>query len=81
VELDWIEGPSNAPDLLSVDEALKDLAEQDFSVAKLVELRYFAGLTLREAALALGISERTANRYWAYAKAWLYDAIGDNEDQ
>ncbi len=80
VDLDRIECCRNSPDVVAVDEALKDLAEQDPPVAKLVELRYFAGLTLKEAALALDVSDRTADRYWAYAKAWLYNAIGDHGD-
>ena len=44
-------------------------------MAELVKLRFFAGLTLDEAAAALGIARRTAYRYWAFARAWLYDAL------
>jgi RNA polymerase sigma factor (TIGR02999 family) len=58
-------------DLLALDEALTRLAERDVTVARLVELRYFAGLALPEAAEALGVSPRTAGRLWAYARAWL----------
>src|SRR5580765_5613403 len=58
-------------ELLALDEALQKLAEIDPLKAKLVELRYFAGLTSDEAAEALGISPTTADRHWAYARAWL----------
>jgi RNA polymerase sigma factor (TIGR02999 family) len=57
--------------LLAVDEALRKLAEQDPQKARLVELRYFAGLSGDEAAQVLGISPSTADRHWAYARAWL----------
>jgi RNA polymerase sigma factor (TIGR02999 family) len=66
-------------DILAVDEALVTLAQENPPVAKIVELRFFAGLTLDEAALALGVSVRTANRYWTYAKAYLHNAIHDDE--
>jgi len=58
-------------DLLALDEALEKLAQKDKVKADLVKLRYFAGLTGKQAAEALGISLSTANEYWAYAKAWL----------
>ena len=58
-------------ELLDLDEALKKLAAKDSLKAKLVELRYFAGLTGAEAAEVLGISPTTADRHWAYARAWL----------
>jgi RNA polymerase sigma factor (TIGR02999 family) len=58
-------------DLLALDTALVKLAEHDPVKARLVELRYFAGLTGEEAAQILGISARTADRYWVYARAWL----------
>jgi RNA polymerase sigma factor (TIGR02999 family) len=67
------EGP--AEDLLALDEALRRLAAEEKAVAAVVELRYFAGLTIEQAAAALGISVRTANRHWAYAKAWLYQQL------
>jgi len=69
----WIEGPS--ADLLALDEALTRLAGEDRQKADLVKLRYFAGLTLEEAAGILGISRATADRYWAYSRAWLYHEI------
>jgi RNA polymerase sigma factor (TIGR02999 family) len=66
-----------APDdeLLAVHEALDALAAHDARKAELVKLRYFVGLTLEEAAVALDISERTAKRDWAYARVWLYREI------
>ena len=62
-------------DLLALDEALDRLAAEDPLKADLVKLRYFVGLTLPEAAAALGLSERTAGRHWAYARAWLRRAV------
>ena len=59
-------------DLLALDEALGDLARDYAERAQLVKLRYFAGLTLDETAQALGISPATADRHWAFARAWLY---------
>jgi RNA polymerase sigma factor (TIGR02999 family) len=64
-----VQGPD--PDILAVDEALSQLACEHPEKAELVKLRYFAGLTLAEAASALGISTATADRYWRYARAWL----------
>jgi RNA polymerase sigma factor (TIGR02999 family) len=62
---------STGDELFAVDEALSQLATREPVIARLVELRFFAGLTLAEAAKCLGISERTAYRHWAYARAWL----------
>jgi len=61
--------------LLALDDALTKLATQDPKVAELVKLRYFAGLTVPQAAEILGVSARTADHYWAYAKAWLREEI------
>ncbi len=61
-------------DLLALDEAL---AVEDEVCARLVKLRFFAGLTMREAAESLGVSRRTADRQWAYARAWLATRLGD----
>ena len=77
VDLDQLSQPENSPDLLAIDEALVKLAQENPPAAKLVELRFFIGFGLEEAALALGISVRTANRYWTYAKAFLHNAIHD----
>jgi RNA polymerase sigma factor (TIGR02999 family) len=65
----------NDGELLAVHEALDRLAEHDPRAAELVKLRYFVGLTLEEAAEALGVSEPTAKRDWAYARAWLFREI------
>jgi len=62
-------------DLIALDEALERLAEMDKVKADLVKLRYFAGLTLEQAAGLLNLPERTAKRYWAHARAWLYRQV------
>jgi RNA polymerase sigma factor (TIGR02999 family) len=73
-------GPlAESEQILDVDEALKKLSAENPQVARLVELRYFGGLSLEEAAAALGVSARTARRYWVYAKAWLMDELRDSE--
>ena len=64
--------------LLALHEALDALAARDAVKAELVKLRFFAGLTLAEAAKVLELSEPTAKRYWAYARAWLYREITKN---
>ena len=64
-------------DLLALDEALEKLAHEEPAKAQLVKLHYFAGMSLEEAGLVLGISQRTAKRHWGYARAWLYAAISD----
>jgi len=65
---------------VALDEALTKLAELDQPKAELVKLRYFAGLTTREAASMLGISTATADRYWAYARAWLQQQMSADRD-
>jgi RNA polymerase sigma factor (TIGR02999 family) len=65
--------PERAEDLLALDEALERLSAADPAVAVLVRLRYFAGMTIPQAAEALGVSPRTADSYWCYAKAWLLE--------
>jgi RNA polymerase sigma factor (TIGR02999 family) len=65
-----------APDqLLALDDTLAKLAREDQEAARLVELRYFAGLSVAEAGKALGMSTATAYRHWNYARAWLYSAL------
>jgi RNA polymerase sigma factor (TIGR02999 family) len=64
-------------DLVAIDEALKELEKQNKPCADLVKLRFFAGLSMTDAAEAAGISPRTAHRYWAFARAWLYDALAE----
>jgi RNA polymerase sigma factor (TIGR02999 family) len=66
--------------LLLLDEALAKLADEDPMAAKLVELRYFASLTVAEAAQALHISTTTAYRHWNYARAWLLSELLESED-
>jgi RNA polymerase sigma factor (TIGR02999 family) len=62
-------------DLIAIDEALSRLAQESPPCAELVKLRFFAGLTLDEAAVSLGLARRTADRYWAYARARLYEML------
>ena len=64
-------------DVLAVDEALSQLAHEHPEKAELVKLRYFAGLTLAEAAAALNVSTATADREWRYARAWLARRLRD----
>jgi RNA polymerase sigma factor (TIGR02999 family) len=66
---------SEADHILAVSEALEKFAQLDPQRAELVKLRYFVGLTFEQAAEVLGISEPTAKRYWAFARAWLYEEI------
>ena len=72
---------TEAEELLPLDEALELLAAHDHACAELVKLRFYAGFTQGEAADALGIARRTADRHWAYARAWLYDKIQEMERQ
>jgi RNA polymerase sigma factor (TIGR02999 family) len=74
-----VDDPS--PDLLALDEALLELEQQHPEKAQLVKLRYFAGLTMDEAAQAIGISPRSAGRAWSYARAWLYTRINPSDKQ
>ena len=78
MSLDMIERAVVPEQVLDVDEALQKLTAENPSVASLVELRYFGGLSLEEAAAALGISTRTAHRHWVYAKAWLMEELRDS---
>jgi RNA polymerase sigma factor (TIGR02999 family) len=70
-----IAAPAIPHDLLALDEALQKLAETDPKAAELVKLRYFTGLTVKQAAEMLDIAPRTADQLWAYARAWLLDEI------
>jgi RNA polymerase sigma factor (TIGR02999 family) len=63
-------------DVLAIHEALEQLAQEDAATAELVQLHYFAGLTVEQAAELLGLSPRTAYRNWAFARAWLYRRLG-----
>jgi RNA polymerase sigma factor (TIGR02999 family) len=64
-----------AEELMELDEAIEDLAERDLLSAKIVKLRFFAGLSLKDSADALGLTRREADRHWAYARAWLFDRL------
>jgi RNA polymerase sigma factor (TIGR02999 family) len=69
--------PLSSPiDIVALDDALARLAERDPQKAQLVKLRYFAGMTMSEAAEALGISVATAERHWTYARTWLFAELG-----
>lgn len=77
IELNMVEpaAPRLSDDILALDDALDKLQVQDRIKAELVKLRYFTGLTMEQAAEALGISPATAHRYWNYARAWLHQEI------
>jgi len=77
VDLQTVELALDAPheDLLAIDEAIERLVAEHPECACVVKMRFFAGLSIDEAAAALGISASTAKRHWAYARAWLFDAI------
>jgi RNA polymerase sigma factor (TIGR02999 family) len=75
LDLARLAAPEPRDDVLALDAALTKLAAKDKRKADLVQLRYFAGLTLDQAAQVLGISPTTADRYWAYARAWLHQEI------
>jgi len=77
IDLSLAEPPD---ELLVLDEALDGLAKEDPACAELVKLRFFAGLTLDEAAKTLGVVRRTADRYWAFARAWLYAGLRKGEE-
>jgi RNA polymerase sigma factor (TIGR02999 family) len=67
-------------DILALDEALERLAREHPACAELVKLRFFAGLTQDESAQVLGVTRRTADRYWAFARAWLFHALDGGDD-
>jgi RNA polymerase sigma factor (TIGR02999 family) len=73
---------SDSPEyILMVNEALQKLATAHPPIAELVRLRYFAGLTLKDAGAVMGIPRRTADRYWAFAKSWLYLELTDDNPE
>jgi RNA polymerase sigma factor (TIGR02999 family) len=74
-----IGAPEPTVDLLAVNDALEKFGRIDKAAAELVKLRYYAGLTLPQAAEALGISSSTADRQWAYARAWLHAELQEND--
>jgi RNA polymerase sigma factor (TIGR02999 family) len=75
IDADDIAAPDRRDDLLALNDALEQLEVHDAEAARLVKLRYFAGLTMEQAASALGLSERNVYRIWNYAKAWLLRAL------
>jgi hypothetical protein len=84
IDVDQVEIALDTSDeqLIALDEALALLAVEDPSAARLVNLRFFAGLTLKDSVASLGIAMRRAERQWAYARAWLYARLrkGDGQD-
>src|SRR5215471_4400164 len=81
LDLDALVSAEPADELLALHDALEQLTRHDPLKARLVELRFFAGLTLAEAAECLGISLSTADRAWRYARAWLYNAMSGDDPE
>jgi RNA polymerase sigma factor (TIGR02999 family) len=81
LDLDTLGAGAPAEELLSLHEALEQFAAHDPLKVKLVELRFFGGLSLAQAAECLGISQSTADRAWRYARAWLYNAMSGDEPE
>ena len=75
-----IEGETSQLDLIALDEALRKLAEDSPEKAEIVQLRFFAGLSHEEVAEILGVSIITVKRRWRYARVWLLQQIGGNDD-
>lgn len=77
IPLDHVQVATDVPheDLQAVDECIERLSAEHAECAEIVKLRFFAGMTLEEAAAVCGISPSTAKRHWAYARAWLFDAL------
>ncbi len=82
VDLDKIEIAIDIPDedLMAIDEAIEEMAKENQECANLVKMRFFTGLSIDEAGAVMGISTRTAKRHWAYARAWLFDALRPDDD-
>jgi len=76
-----IAAPEPIEDLVALDEAVTRLAHIDPVKAELVKLRYFLGMTIDESAEALGISAATANRHWVYSRAWLFNAMNEDNSE
>jgi RNA polymerase sigma-70 factor (ECF subfamily) len=83
IELDQVAlvAPEQVENVLALDEALERLATRDARQAKLVELRFFAGMTIEEAAVSLGVSSRTAKRDWDFAQAWLFREMDSGQSR
>ena len=77
VDLHKVDLAVNVPeeDLAAIDDAIERLSEESPECAKVVKMRFFAGLSIDETAAALGISASTAKRHWAYARAWIFDVL------
>ncbi len=77
VGFEFIDQPADAPDdtLLLISEAVDALADEDPKAAEFVKLRFFAGLTVEEASLALNVTDRTGRRYWRFARVWLHEHL------
>ncbi len=82
VDLDKVDLAVDAPDedLMAIDEAIQRLGEEDPECANVVKMRFFAGLSVDEAAAALGISASTAKRHWSYARAWIFDLLRPDDN-
>jgi len=78
---DLPDAPADVVDLIALDDALNKLAMVSADAARVVELRYFSGLSIPEVATVLGASESTVKRHWAAARAWLADALGEERDE
>jgi len=78
LDLDLMPAAKIDADVMAVDQAIERLAKKEPQVAELVTLRYFGGLTVPEAAESLGISPRTVDAWWAYARAWLAADLGES---
>jgi RNA polymerase sigma factor (TIGR02999 family) len=78
LEADCVSASDDSDDLLALDEVLTRFADLEPEKAQVVKLRYFGGLSVEDTAAALGISPATAKRHWAYARAWLYNALADD---
>jgi DNA-directed RNA polymerase specialized sigma24 family protein len=81
VELDGVDVPVGPPpeEVIALDEALTRLTAEDPEATKVVQLHFFAGLSIEDAAEELGVSRATAYRQWSFARAWLRCAIGGND--
>ena len=83
VDLDDVEvaAPGDPDTILALNEALEELGQADPTKAQVVKLKFFVGLSERETAEVLGVSERTVERHWAYAQAWLFERISSDDQR
>ncbi|MFO0873850.1 MAG: ECF-type sigma factor [Phycisphaerales bacterium] len=80
LDTELVIGHEEAIDLASLDDALNRLHATSAEATRVVELRYFGGLTIQETAVVLEVSESTVERHWRYARAWLYRRLGEDAD-